>query len=257
MQSKGPNVLFWDIETAQNLVALFSLMHNDYVDPSNIIRERYMISAAWLWNDESKVHSVSVLDDPKRYDKNPHDDYHVVKTLYDVLSQADVIIGHNADSYDKKWLDTRALVHGLKPLPPITSIDTLKVAKKRFALNSNKLDYIAKLLRVGEKIPTTPGLWLRVLAGDKKAIREMVTYNRHDVEVTRSVFKKLQPYCDSHINRELFGKTGCPRCGSTKVQSRGVHRAITKTYQRFCCNDCGGWFRELRSENKSTKYRVI
>lgn len=250
-------ILFYDIETAQNLVALFQLAHNDFVDPGAIVRERYMISAAWTWNDESRVHSVSVLDDPKRYDRDPHDDYHVVKTLHKVLSEADVIIGHNADQYDKKWLDTRALVHGLAPLPPITSIDTLKVAKKRFALNSNKLDYIAKLLKVGKKIPTTPGLWMRVLAGDKKAVKEMVVYNRHDVEVTRAVFKKLQPYVDNHVNRELFGQKGCPRCGSSKVQSRGVHRAITKVYQRFCCNSCGGWFRHLKSDNASTKHRVL
>lgn len=253
-------ILYYDIETAQNLVALFQLAHNDFVDPSWIVRERYMISAAWSWNDDPKVYSVSVLDDPKRYAKDPYDDYYVVKTLYNVLQEADVIVGHNADNFDKKWLDTRALVHGLAPLPPIPSIDTYKVAKKRLLLNSNKLDYIAKLLKVGSKIPTTPGLWMRVLAGEKKAIREMVSYNRHDVTVTRNVFKKLQPYVDNHVNRELFGETGCPRCGSKKFQSRGTHKAITRTYQRYQCQNpkCMGWFRALKSESKSsTKFMVL
>src|SRR3990167_5335301 len=112
-------VLYWDIETAQNLVALFQLVHNDFVDPSNIVRERYIICGSWMWEGESKVKAVSVLDDPKRYDKDPYDDYHVVKALHEVLSQADVIIGHNSDNFDKKWLDTRILFHGLEPLPPI------------------------------------------------------------------------------------------------------------------------------------------
>ena len=251
-------ILYYDIETAQNLVALFQLQHNDFIDPSYIVRERYMISAAWSWNDDPKVYSVSVLDDPKRYAKDPHDDFHVIKTLHTIISEADVIVGHNADNFDKKWLDTRALIHGLEPLPPVASIDTFKVAKKRFLLNSNKLQYLAKLLKVGSKIQTSSGLWMRVLAGEKKAIKEMVTYNKHDVTVTRDVFKKLQPYCDSHINRELFGETGCPRCGSKKVQSRGFHRAITRTYRRFQCNSCSGWFRLLHAEKgSSTKHHVI
>src|SRR3990167_1203831 len=103
------------------------------------------------------VHSGSVLDDPKRYKANPHDDTHVVKTLHKVLATADVIVHHNGDYFDKRYIDTRALVHGLPPLPPTPSIDTYKVAKSKFLLNSHKLDYIGKLLKVGAKIPTSPG----------------------------------------------------------------------------------------------------
>ena len=251
-------VLYWDLETAQNLVALFQLAHNDFVDPANIVRERYIICGSWMWEGESKVKAVSVLDDPKRYDKDPYDDYHVVKTLHEVLSQADVIIGHNSDNFDKKWLDTRILFHGLEPLPPIASIDTYKVAKKRFYLNSNKLDYIGRLLKVGKKLPTTSGLWMRVLRGDSKAIKEMVSYNKQDVILLKDVFYKLRPYVDTHVNRELYGQVGCPRCGSKKVQSRGVHKAITRTYQRFCCSACGGWFRLLKSDkNSTTTFHVI
>lgn len=253
-----PRILFWDIETSLQPVAVFQLAHNDWIDPSNILEERYVIAASWLWEGETKVHSVSVLDDPKRYKKNPHDDFHVIETLHKVLGEADVIVAHNGDSFDKRYVDTRILVHGLDPLPPVTSIDTYKVAKSKFYLNSNKLDYIGKLLRVGQKVKTSPGLWMRVLNGEKQAVREMVDYNQQDVLLLEKVFKKLKPYVANHINRELFGGVGCPRCGSTKIQSRGVHRAITKTYQRFQCQGCSGWFRQLRAdEGSTTKYRVL
>lgn len=255
--SKAPRVLFWDIETSLQLAAIFQLAHNDWIDPSSLVTERYVICACWKWEGDSKVQSVSVLDDPKRYKNNPHDDYHVIETLHEVLSQADVIVHHNGDSFDKRYIDTRALVHGMTALPPVASIDTYKVAKSKLYLNSNKLDYIGKLLGVGKKLPTTPKLWMRVLQGDPDAVREMVTYNKQDVLLLERVFNKLRPYVSNHINRELFGAVGCPRCGSSKVQSRGVHRAITKTYKRWQCQGCGGWFRTLKCEPGSTEYRVL
>ena len=252
---KKPKILYWDIETSLQLVAVFQLGNNDWIDPSSLVSERYIICGSWQWEGESKVHAVSVLDDPKRYAKDPCDDYHVVKTLYKVLSEADFIVHHNGDSFDKRYLETRALAHGFPALPPISTVDTYKVAKARFMFNSNKLDYIGKLLKVGKKIPTTPGLWMRVLKGDKKAIKEMVEYNKHDVTLLREVFMKLRPYIPNYISRELFGETGCPRCGSTKIQSRGYHRAISRIYRRFQCQACSGWFRSMLNE-KSVKPTV-
>ena len=210
----SPRLVYWDIETSLQPVAVFQLANNDWIDPSNILAERYVICASWLLEGETRVHSVSVLDDPKRYAKNPHDDFHVIKKLHEVLSNVDCLIHHNGDSFDKRYVETRMLVHGFPALPPTTTIDTYKVAKSRLMLNSNKLAYIGELLKVGKKVDTTPGLWMRVLNGERQAVREMVMYNRGDVTLLRDVFMKLRPYVSNHLNRELFGKTGCPRCGS-------------------------------------------
>jgi transposase-like protein len=86
----------------------------------------------------------------------------------------------------------------------------------------------------------------------------MVKYNKQDVVLLAKVFNKLRPYVANHFNRELYGGTGCPRCGSNKIQSRGVQRAITRTYQRFQCQSCSGWFRALKTDKGSaTPHRVI
>lgn len=253
-----PKILHWDIETSLQLVTVFQLAKNDWIAPENIVSERYVICASWSWEGEDKVHSVSVLDDPKRYKADPCDDYHVVSTLHKVLSSADVIVHHNGDRFDKPYVDTRILFHGLGVLPPITTIDTYKVAKAKLMFNSNKLDYIGGFLKVGRKKPTTSGLWMRVLKGDRSAIREMVDYNKQDVLLLKRVFTKLRPYANMHINRELFGGTGCPRCGSTKTQRRGLHRAISRVYQRFQCQKCSGWFRAvLNDKTTTTTKRVI
>lgn len=246
--AKSPRIILWDIETTQNLAAVFRLANNDYINAENIWQERYVVCAAWKELGSSKVNAVSVIDDPKRYAKDPHDDYHVLATLHKVLSEADVIIAHNGDSFDIKFTEARMLIQGFPPLPPITKIDTLKAAKDRFLFNANNLNYLGQILKVGKKVPTTPGLWLKVLNGDKNAIKEMVKYNKQDVILLEKVFLKLQPYIANHVNRQLYGEAGCPRCGSLKVQSRGVHRAITQTYQRFQCQSCGGWFRARKAE---------
>jgi hypothetical protein len=256
LANSQPRILFYDIETSLQLAAIFQLAHNDWISPESLVSERYVICAAWKWEGESKIHTSSVLDDPKRYKRDPHDDLHVVKTLHSVLSEADVIIAHNGDSFDKRYIDTRILVHGLSPLPPIASVDTYKVAKSKFYLNSNKLDYIGKLLKVGQKVKTTPGLWMRVLNGEAAAVKEMVDYNKQDVVLLEKVYNKLKPYAQPP-NLELFGREGCPRCASKKIQARGIHRAITKEYQRWQCQDCGGWFRTLRGEQGSTEFRVV
>lgn len=179
-------------------------------------------------------------------------------TFHKVLSEADCVVAHNGDGFDMKYLKTRMLKCGLPALPPITSIDTYKIAKQQFLFNANRLDYVGKFLGLGGKKPTPHGLWLDVLRGDRKAIRTMVEYNKRDVTLLEGVFLRLRPYMPNHVNRELFGNTGCPRCGSKKVQSRGFHRPISRVYRRWQCQSCSGWFRSVVNE-KSVKpsYRTI
>lgn len=252
-----PRIVIWDVENSHTVAAVFQLF-NDYISHENILKEKYLISAAWKVLDEKQVHAVSVLDNPKLFKQDPNNDLHVVTTLHKVLSEADVIVAHNGDNFDIKLTEGRMLAQGLPPLPPIPSIDTLKVAKSRLLLSSNKLDYLGRYLGLGKKIPTRNELWLRVLQGDKAAIREMVTYNKQDVVLLEKVFLKLRPYCANHLNRQLFDPSNkCPRCGSAHFQSRGTHKAISRTYQRFQCQDCLGWFRGVKPVVNKLSTRIL
>lgn len=258
-----PRIILWDIETTHNLAAVFQLKHNDYINADNIVQERIIICAAWKELGKRTVHAISTLDNSLKTGANRLNDQYVCGKLHEVLSSADVIIAHNGDEYDIKFTKGRMLVHGFPPLPPILSIDTLKVARKQFLLNANNLNYLGSLLKVGNKKPTKQGLWLKVLQGDESAIRQMVTYNKEDVRLLERVFLKLRPHIADHTNRQLFGTSGhgrldCPRCGSADVQSRGIHRAMTQTYQRYQCKACAGWFRERRADHlSSTRTRVL
>jgi hypothetical protein len=257
----GPRVLLYDLETAFNIVAAFQLWDRggNSIPHQNVISERYIICACWKWLGEDKIHSVAVTDDPKRYKKNPYDDYHVVRTIHEVLSEADVVIAHYGNGFDNKYVKTRALFHGLAPIPPFVSVDTQKIAKSQFLFNSNRLDYLGKFLGVGRKIETKLGLWMEVLRGSQKAIKEMVHYNKGDVSLLEKVFLKLRPFIPEHVNRELYGGGSheCPRCGSSHVQARGIHRAISRIYQRWNCQGCGGWYRTAKAEKGTVTLRNL
>ena len=65
---------------------------------------------------------------------------------------------------------------------------TLKLSRSKFKFNSNKLDYIAKYLGMGEKIKTEFGLWKDiVLNKDKDAMAKMVKYCQQDVRLLEKV----------------------------------------------------------------------
>jgi DNA polymerase III epsilon subunit-like protein len=244
--SKKPRIIAYDIETAHNIVASFSLWNKYGPIPfENIIQEGYIICASWMVLGEGGIQSVSVLDNLER---PITDDYEVVAKLHEVLSNADAIVAHYGDEFDIKKINARLIYHGFTPLPSIIQIDTKKIAKKKFLLNSYKLDYIAQYLGVGKKMDTPKGLWLRCLRGDEDSIQQMVRYNRQDVVILVKVYKKLAPFVPPSMSyRAYTDRDVCGNCGS-KVQYRGYAYTKTNKYKRFQCTKCGNWGKSNKAE---------
>jgi hypothetical protein len=136
-------------------------------------------------------------------------------------------------------------------------VDTLRIARKHFLLNANSLDYLGKLLGVGGKRATPKGLWLRVLAGEARAIREMVAYCQDDVHLLGRVFRKLRQHAPAAAASPA-PKGCCPRCGSRRIEASGIHAARSRTYARYRCGACGGWWRNARAlDRRGTSSIVI
>jgi len=226
---KSPKILFWDVETSLLEGAIFNLW-NTNISYKYLRKDWFMFCAAWRWQGQKRIGSVSVLDSPKRFKADYTDDYHVIKTLHEVLSQADAIVAHNGDSFDYKKFNARAIFHNLDPLPDIVLIDTLKMSKGKFKFSYNNLDYIAQYLGVGKKIKTDGDLWLACLDGSPKAHKEMVKYNKMDVEVLEAVYDRLAPFCPSKLNHNLFTKERvCAKCGSEEWTNYSKKRGTART----------------------------
>lgn len=243
-RSTSPRILLYDLETSHNICAVFRLYDSDNGIPhQNILTERYIISGSWKWLDEKRVYATAVKPGANPSDKE------VCQRLYEAIAASDIVVAHNGNEFDWKWLQGRLIFHGFPPLPPITKIDTLHIARSQFLFNSNRLDYLGQYLGLGRKTKTEPELWLKVLAGDARAIKQMVSYNKQDVLLLEKIFLKLRPYM-SQLNRQMYeeiGEVKCPRCGSEKTRSKGLYKATTRTYQRRQCFACGGWYRSQKA----------
>lgn len=177
------------------------------------------------------------------------DDSRIVKSLWQVLNDADIVIGHNFDRFDRKKINTRFLLHGL-PLPSsYTIIDTVKVARKQFGFHSNKLDFIAQQLGVGSKLLHEGfEMWRKCMNGDKEALDNMLKYNLVDVEINEKVYKKLLPFITSHPNLNNFAtSTGvvCANCGSPEsdFEQIGYFHTNSHSYEEIRCKCCGSRMR--------------
>lgn len=253
-EQKTPVIKFWDLEVGYNVVNVFSLFEgrNRPINYQNIVQERSILTAAVKTLGEGRVEQFSVS--PNR----PSDDRAVCRKLSQSLSKADVLVAHFGDRFDLKWLNTRLLYHSMNPLPAtIITEDTYKIAKSKFYFNSNKLDYLAKFLHVGEKIQTPPDLWLKVMQKDEEALQEMREYNKRDVEILEEVWKALRPYAGSAMKYSFASsvdQTVCPSCGSEHVQKRGFAYTKTQQYQRYRCDECGHWSRDARATKREEVY---
>lgn len=213
------------------MVAAVWSLYPDSIQHDAIIQDWYIICAAWKWLGDKRTGYVSGAGP---------DDKAVVERLHKLLSEADVLVAHNGDRFDLPKFNARAIKHGLEPIPPIPSVDTLKHARRLFKFSSNRLDYIAQFLGVGKKMDTPKGLWMRALQGDAKAIKTMVRYCRVDVDVLEGVYLKLRGYMTGHPNWNVYSDgEGCSNCGSTEIVRNGVRYTKTGSYPRYKCSSCG------------------
>ncbi|NBW15692.1 MAG: hypothetical protein EBR82_47670, partial [Caulobacteraceae bacterium] len=155
---------------------------------------------------------------------------------------------HNCDRFDLKWLKTRCLYHRIPMYPSYTTLDTLKVARSQFSLNSNKLDYIAKFLGFGGKMETGGfDLWKAIVLDKcRKSLDKMVKYCKRDVILLEKVYEELRTYAPHKFNYAVaYGgeRADCPNCESVRThisKTKTTAQGVVK--RQMQCNDCGTYF---------------
>lgn len=236
----SPLIAYLDIETAPISGLSWTIYDTNLI---HVIEPTFILSYAIKWEGQTRVKTHALCDYPL-YAKNKLSDRELAKTLWADIDKADIIIAHNGDQFDLKKINSRLVVHGFPPPSPYKTIDTLKVARRHFRFDSNKLDNIGRYLGVGRKLAHTgKDLWLGCMNGDPASWKVMRRYNAHDVVLLEAVYQKLKAWDSSHPNLALYDDTpGCPKCRSTRIQHRGFNVAKTRKTARMHCQDCGGWF---------------
>lgn len=233
-------ILLLDIETAPKRAYVWGLWKQN-VSPGQLLSDTFMLTWSAKWYGKKKVMGEKLTPD----EVHNEDDSRICVQLHELMDEADIVIGHNGDRFDIPTINSRFVLNGMLPPSPYKKVDTLKIAKRHFKFTSNRLDYLGQILGVGRKVETGGfSLWDRCMAGETKALNEMLKYNKQDVILLEEVYDKLRPYCSNHPNHGVTsGSMVCPKCGSSHVQSRGYATTAVGKFQRFQCQDCGGWSR--------------
>lgn len=241
----GPKILLIDIETAPILGYVWQLWDQN-VALNQIKADWYVLSwsAKWLGTSPRQVMYAD-----QRKVKNIEDDSGILKSIWKLLDEADIVITQNGKAFDHKKLNARFILNDMKPPSSFKYIDTLILAKKHFAFTSNKLEYMSdKLCKKYKKLKHAKfsgfEMWSECLKRNPAAWREMEKYNKYDVLALEELYGKLIPW-DNSINFNVYTDSLSHKCtcGSTDFVNNGCYFTATAKFQRYKCKDCGSEIR--------------
>lgn len=237
-----PKILLFDIETSPNIGYSWGKWEQNIIA---FKKEWELLSVAYKYLGEKEVHCITRNQFKDKTDKT------LTRELKNLLDDAQIVIAHNGDEFDIKKANAKFVEHGLGPSTPFQKIDTKKIAKRYFKFNSNSLDDLGNLLGVGRKEKTGGfDLWLGCMAGKKDDWKKMAEYNKQDVLLLEKVYLRLLPWAESHPNMNLLNnkESGCPKCGGTRLKSKGLRYTKTAVYRSHICLSCGGYCQSRVSE---------
>jgi DNA polymerase elongation subunit (family B) len=245
----GPRILTVDIETAPHVVDVWGLFQQN-VALNQIHDVSRVICFAAKWHHEKR---------PVYYSEHHHDHATMIEAAWQLLNNADIVIGYNHRAFDIKHLQREFVLAGLPPAQPWKDIDLLTVVRSRFKFASNKLDHVAQQLGIGAKTSHAGhSLWARCIRdNDPKAWALMRRYNIQDVLLTERLWvEKLRPWV-KNINWGLYVGDEihvCPNCGHDQFDPAGYTYTSVTAYLAKRCTNCKTLLRaKSRSRHVDTR----
>lgn len=224
-------VLFFDIECA---------------GVSGLSSDRgFVCCFGYRWEGE-KSNVITLADYPG---KNCQDDKRLIMAAHEIMCQADILVAHFGEKFDRPYVDGRLIFHGLEPLSNSRLIDTCLISRSRFKLSSHRLANLAihfgcENKKMEKRSGEWPGWWMGVLRGDVKSLRDMAEYCAQDVDTLHDVYYKMLPWIPAKylLNFNLDKRMDrCSGCGGNNLQRRGYYFAEKSVWRKFQCRGCGRW----------------
>lgn len=215
---KMKRVVFLDIETALIDARIFrpGLQTINYNQLSGYTK---LLTAAWgtMWDLYTKKQAgVRAVGNhmSQEFQKNPLDDTYVLRRLWKILDDADVIVAHNA-AFDRGWILGRFLQLGWPMPSKFSTVCTLRGLSK-YNFTSKKLDALSDQLVGSRKIETTFQLWNECSNGSRAAFKKMMDYNKGDVfDTLFKVYLATAQYYPDYCVDFADYSSGLPHCKVT------------------------------------------
>ena len=252
-------ILAWDIETSPLICYTWQTYQTDVIE---VIEDFQILTVAWQWVGEKKVHCVG-QDDFKGYKPGVNDDTEVVKKIHELLCEADAEVAHHGDAFDVKKAQARMMIRGLEPPTPYRQIDTKKIAKRVGAFTSNSLKNLANDLSVAQKGQSGGfDTWKGCLSGDKKAWKQMKKYNKQDIPPLVDLYLRFRPWDKQAIPLNVMEGdfNGCPKCGLDEgfvLNYKYQHSKTGNMYQYLRCNACKASVKKRVPEDSYKKVEFV
>jgi len=210
-------------------------------------------AAKWYDSDE-----IIYMDQSK--EKDITNDKKMLKVIWKLLDEADIVITQNGKKFDTKKINARFVMNGMQPPSSYRNIDTFLIAKRHFGFTSNKLEYMTdKLCTKYKKLShgKYPGnkLWEECLKGNMDAWAEMEEYNKYDVLSLQELYDVLVPW-DDRINFTVYFEDDRCSCGSTDLRKNGIYYTNANKYQKYKCKDCGKEYRDRKAIKSDKRLRT-
>lgn len=261
-----PKILFFDIETSALMSEHFGLFKQN-IGLSQIARDWSVLSWAAKWMHEDEVMYMDIRD---QFDGsansilNQPDDSVMLKAIWELLNEADILVGQNNVRFDNKKLNARFIQSGLQPYKPVKNIDTLLIAKKHFGFTSNKLTYMTdKLCTKYKKLDhgkfAGMELWLQCIRGNPEAWDEMEEYNKYDVLSLEELTMKLAPWSNAIPNLDLYhnAEENICLCGNTEWEHAGYSYTGLSKFHTHKCTKCGHHKRDRVNLHSKEKMKTL
>lgn len=249
--SKGPRILFLDIETAPTVAYVWGL-HGENISIDQIVKPGYTISFAAKWLGEPEITHMDIWTHGKKK---------TLRRVYDMLNEADAVVHWNGTAFDIPTLNKEFILQGWTPPSPTYEIDLLHTARRKFRFQSNRFGFVCKELGIGTKLKHTGfDMWAECLAGSQSARDLMKRYNIHDTWLLEPVYERMKPWIVHHPNFGLYNDGEhhqCPHCGSHRLRQKGYFHAQTQSYVKFKCRACGKWSRARTTAVPKRKRKYI
>lgn len=251
VNAQGPKILLFDIETAPIVAHMWSMWQQGF-GLNQIENDWFILSfaAKWLGSDEVFYYDQSEA-------VNIEEDYDLLLKLWNLLNEADIVIGQNVKKFDVKKTNARFIINGLPKPSTYRLIDTLEIAKQQFGFTSNKLEYMTDKLcskTVKSKHEKFPGhlLWSECLKGNSEAWAEMKEYNIDDVLSLEELYNLLSSWDSKLPNFDVYVDEVLDM---SEWEKDGFHYTNLGKYQRYR-NKLTGQQRRSRVNSLSKEKRA-
>jgi len=196
-----PKVLYFDIETALLKTTVFQA-GEQWIRWQDVESDTFVMcwGAAWMHKEPLKVLSECVT--PKEAKKR--DDKNCLWRLWELMDDADYIVGHNMRSFDWKIVNMRFITFGWDAPFDSKIVDTLSLSRRRFRAISHSMDSWLRRWGEEQKEEMTRKDWELCLGGDEKTLKKMHRYCRNDIKRGVKIAERFEKYIVSATGKELF-----------------------------------------------------